>query len=101
MVKGWFHETLPEFLSQHPLLDLAFVHIDGDTYEAATAVLRELQPLIRPGLYILFDEYQGYPSWRSGEFAAWQEFCQQHKICYEYLAFSDMQALIQVVEPSA
>ena len=54
LIKGWFDETLPNFIvEQLSDIDVKFLHIDGDTYEAAVIVLRELKELIKPGLLIL------------------------------------------------
>jgi len=87
LVKGWFHETLPAFLAEHPG-PFSFVHVDCDTYEAAKAVLDEVGPRLAAGSIVVFDEYLGYRGWRLGEHRAWREFVEAGGVTYEYLAFS-------------
>jgi hypothetical protein len=100
LVKGWFHETLPAFLSGHPE-NLAFLHIDCDTYEATKTVLDLVGPRLQPGCAIVFDEYFGYRGWKCGEYKAWQEFVVRNAIRYEYLAFSTSQVSVQVTQSVA
>jgi len=87
LIKGWFDETLPPFLREHPE-PFSFVHIDCDTYEGASIVLSVAQDRFRKGT-VVFDEYFGYRGWRMGEFKAWQQFVAVRGISYKYLAFRD------------
>jgi len=96
LVKGWFNETVPTFFEEHDFSSPIFVHIDGDTYEAANAVFESPEFRLPTGSIILFDEYIGYPNWKNGEYKAWQEYADKNKITYEYLAFSTDQALIKI-----
>jgi hypothetical protein len=88
LIKGWFDETLPSFLREHPE-PFSFVHIDCDTYEATAVILKMAGDRFRQGTVVVFDEYFGYRGWRMGEFKAWQEFVAARALNYEYLAFSD------------
>ncbi len=98
LLKGWFDKTLPSFVTGTLRdQDLTLLHIDSDTCEAAKIVLTELESYIKPGLFVLFDEYLGYPNWRNGEFRAWQEFCKARDLRYRYRAFSGQQALVEVL----
>jgi hypothetical protein len=97
LIKGWFDETLPQFLADHPD-DFAFIHIDCDTYEATRTVLDLIEKRIREGTVIVFDEYFGYRGWRLGEFKAWQEFVLRHQVRYEYLAFSAAQVSVRITQ---
>jgi hypothetical protein len=96
LVKGWFDETVPKFLLQHPE-PIAYLHLDADTYETTALILDLLQRRIRTGTVIVFDEYHGFPNWTNGEFKAWQEFLGKHNLSYRYLGFSLLQASIQVL----
>ncbi len=100
LVKGWFADSLPEFVRSHSecLDKMVCLYVDSDTYQAATTVLTELRDYIRPGLFVVFDEYLAYPNWKNGEFKAWQEFCQKNNVKYRYRAFHKHMALIEVVE---
>lgn len=95
LIKGWFDETLPQFLAEHSE-PFAFIHIDCDTYEAASTILDLVATRILEGTVVVFDEYFGYRGWRLGEFKAWQEFVLRHQVRYEYLAYSSTQASVRV-----
>lgn len=92
---GWFDATLPAFLEDHPG-DVAFVHIDSDIYSSARTILSELAPRFRPGSVIVFNEYFNYPNWKEHEFRAWQEFCADHQVSYEYLAWGMYEASVVI-----
>jgi Methyltransferase domain len=95
LVKGWFDETLPQFLAEHSE-PFAFIHIDCDTYEAASTILDLVATRILEGTVVVFDEYFGYRGWRLGEFKAWQDFVLRHQVRYEYLAYSSTQVSVRV-----
>lgn len=95
LVKGWFDASLPPFLREHRE-PFSFVHIDSDTYEAASTILSAAADRFRPGTVVLFDEYFGYRGWRAGESKAWREFVAARGFTYRYLAFHD-QAVALVV----
>ena len=95
LIKGWFDETLPEFMRLHSE-DFAFLHIDVDTYEAARTVLTLVGNRIKPGTVIVFDEYHNYPGWRHGEWKAWKEFVEKNGIRYRYIGFSTAQVALLV-----
>jgi hypothetical protein len=87
LVKGWFDETLPAFLSTHEGA-VRFVHIDSDIYSSAVTVLNHLRPRLVKGTVILFDEYMNYPGWQLHEFKAFQEHVNATGQRYEYLGFA-------------
>jgi hypothetical protein len=51
---GWFEDTLPSF--QVPDHDQLVVNIDCDLYSSADTVLQWLEPHLRPGTLVYFDE---------------------------------------------
>lgn len=53
LVKGLFSETLPTV----PIRQLAFLHVDCDTYSATMDVLENLYPKMSKGGWIVFDDY--------------------------------------------
>jgi len=96
LVKGLFKETLPKFLKgiKDPV---SFMHVDCDTYESTKEVLDILGPeRLVSKTRILFDEYTSYIGWKNGEFKAWKEFVNKHKLNYEYEMFGERQALIKI-----
>lgn len=56
LVKGWFSDTLPKFVDEHPE-GLAFLFIDCDLFNSTLQAMSILNPVIKPGTLIAFDEY--------------------------------------------
>ena len=86
LIKGWFDQTLPSFIKDHPE-PCAFVHIDSDIYSSAKTVFDSLGDKITHGTVIEFDEYFDRPNWQNGEFRAFHEFLDKWKFEYEYLGY--------------
>ena len=98
LVKGFFDENISKKVNDITKKDrVIFVHIDCDTYPSSVIVLNEIKEILKPGILILFDDYFGYPAWRFGEFLALQEFIKENGLTYKYRAFSEGQALIEIV----
>ncbi len=55
---GWFNETLPKF--ELPPHDQLFVNIDCTLYSSTAFVLEWLEPHLRPGDLVYFDELPEY-----------------------------------------
>lgn len=72
LVRGWFSETLPIFLSQHKE-KVSFIHIDCDLYSSTKCVFDLLRDRICKGTVIQFDEYWNYPGWKKHEYLAFEE----------------------------
>lgn len=87
LVKGWFDDTLPDFLKEHPG-DCAYIHIDCDLYSSSRYVLNELRNRIVKGTVILFDELIGYIGYEQDEYRAFTEFIEETGHEYRYLACS-------------
>jgi tetratricopeptide (TPR) repeat protein len=84
---GWFEETLPRFVEQHPE-PVCFMNIDCDIYSSTKTILENFAKQIVPGTVIIFDEYIGNEHWREDEFKAFQEAAFKYGWKYEYLCFS-------------
>ncbi len=89
-VKGWFKDTIPEFLKTVKGENSAMIHIYSDLYSSATTVLEELKEKIKPGTVIMFDQVHngcgGYPEYKEHEYKAWQEFSEKYRVKYDWLA---------------
>jgi hypothetical protein len=103
LVKGWFDQTLPGYLSQHPNETIAFMHVDSDTYEAAKTIFDLAGDRLVAGSVIVFDEYLNFRGWRLGEFKAWKEFCEANAVMYEYLGFGihGEQVVVRILDSQA
>ncbi|HUS44375.1 MAG TPA: class I SAM-dependent methyltransferase [Ilumatobacteraceae bacterium] len=92
---GWFDDTLDPFLTEHPG-DVSFVHIDSDIYSSARTILQGLAPRMRPGSIIVFNEYFNYPNWKQHEFRAFQEFCEEYHVTYDYLCWGMYEVAVEI-----
>ena len=88
LVKGWFENTLPKFLDEHPE-KCAFIHIDCDIYASTKTVLNALKERIVPGTVIQFDEFYNYSIWKDHEYKAFSEFVQSTGMKYEYIGYNN------------
>lgn len=63
LIKGWFDETLPIFVSRCDIISRKayFIHIDCDLYSSARIVFANIAQFIKEGTIIAFDEYFNYP----------------------------------------
>ena len=98
LYKGWFEDTLPEFLATHDSENCALIHVDCVLHSSTKTVLSLLTPFIKPGTLIMFDEYFNYNQWENHEYKAFQEFVIANQISYEYIAYTDLQVLVKVLE---
>lgn len=85
LIKGWFNETLPAFVKEHPK-PCAFIHVDCDLYFSTKIIFAELKNQIVAGTVIAFDEYFNYPGWQQGEYKAFMEFVTENNLEFEYIA---------------
>jgi len=96
LIKGWFNETLPGFLTDN-LENFSFIHLDADTYESTKEVLDFIKDRITTGTIIVFDEYIGVPNWYNNEHKAWSELVRVKKLEYEYIAFSSQSIVLRII----
>ena len=82
-IKGWFHETLPDFLKSFVARGRVVVHVDSDLYASALCVLTSLNHILESGSIIIFDEFcdteNEYAAWRDYALAYWRK---ARGICY-------------------
>jgi len=97
LVVGWFADTLPAFLAEHPgPVDL--LHLDADLYSSTATVLEHVGPRLRPGSVVVFDEYLNHPGWEDGEHRAWSEYVARTGLGFTYEAFThDNEQVVVVV----
>jgi hypothetical protein len=66
--EGWFEDTLPAY--EPPPHERLVVNVDADLYSSAARVLAAVEPLLEPGAYVYFDEFND----RMHELRAFDEF---------------------------
>lgn len=99
LVKGMFHETLPEFKKRIlKTTPIAFLHIDCDIYASTQEIFSLLGDNIVSGTVIVFDEFYNYPGAQEHEFRAVQEFLERTGKKPVYLAYNQYfeQAAVQI-----
>ena len=84
LIKGWFKNSLPPFLAEHPG-PVAFIHVDSDIYSSAKDIFSHLKGRISNGCVIVFDELVGYPCFENHEWKAWWEFVEENNITFEWI----------------
>lgn len=87
LVIGWFSDTLPNFMANHPG-PVAFLHLDADLYSSTATVLEHVGSRLMPGSVIVFDEYFNYPGWEQHEHRAWREFVTKTGLDCQYVAYT-------------
>jgi len=58
-IKGLFQETLRPFLKDYRQKNRMIIHLDADLYTATLYTLMNLDPFIKSGTVIIFDEFIG------------------------------------------
>ena len=64
-VKGWYQETLPEFLQRFRPQARIVLHCDSDIYGSTLYPLASLDRLLRPGSVVMFDEFNNHEEFRA------------------------------------
>jgi hypothetical protein len=88
LIKGWFSDTLPEFMNNHDE-KIMFMHIDSDIYESAVDILNCTKRKIANGCIIVFDELVGYKNFENNEWKALWEFVTNNNITFEWIGGND------------
>jgi len=86
LIKGWFNETLPEFIKTHNK-KVSFIHMDADLYSSTKCIFDNLKDYIDTDCIIVFDELINYPGFdgERGELKAFYEFVTENKVHYEWI----------------
>lgn len=95
VIVGWFEESLPPFVAEHPG-PAAFIHVDSDLYVSAQTVFKHLGPRIVPGTVIVFDEYLNFPEWCAHEHKAFMEFAGTSGLDFEVIGATTIATQIAV-----
>jgi O-methyltransferase len=78
-VEGYFAESLPPLGSDGQPRDIALAYVDCDLYSSTVSVLAFLEPRLKHGMILAFDDYYCWTdSDVSGERAALDEFAADH-----------------------
>ncbi len=95
LIKGWFHETIPAFMSQNKG-NLGFLHVDCDLYVSTKIIFDMLESRLVSGTVIVFDEFFNYPHWEEGEAKAFDEFLKRTGLSCEFLGYCGQQVAVKL-----
>lgn len=90
LIKGWFEDTLEQFLVEHCKKTISLLHIDCDIYSASRFVLFSVAPFLKPGSVVVFDELINYPGYDdgNGELRALREFAEAFSVEFEWIGMN-------------
>ncbi len=81
-VKGYFQDSLPQFLHDFSVKSRLVVHLDADLYSSTLFVLASLHPILVTETILLFDEF----AWVDHEFRAFRDYSSAFLRKYRLLA---------------
>jgi len=86
LIKGWFNETLPEFIKTQNK-KVSFIHVDADLYSSTKCIFDNLKDYIDVDCIIVFDELLNYPGFdgENGELKAFYEFVTENNVEYDWI----------------
>ena len=101
LIKGWFAESGQRWKAENPGSGVPLlVHIDCDTYGSTVDVLELCSDYVEQGLVIHFDDYFGFPNWRTASFKALQEISEQRRWRLTYLSYGTKEvAVLAEIQP--
>ncbi len=102
IVPGMLEESLErDAVIQHLGGQIGLLHIDCDLYSSTKTVFTKLRRLIGSGTVIIFDEFYGYCGWEQCEAKAFNEFVMENQVRFEYIARSDFQIAVQILDSTS
>jgi len=89
LIKGWFHDTLPDFMKGINNQKISFLHIDSDLYSSAKFVLDLVKDSLDEDCVVIFDELFNFPQYDSEtcELRAFYEFITENEVDYEWIGY--------------
>jgi predicted O-methyltransferase YrrM len=91
--KGWFEDTIPEYLKEADTIGL--LHLDCDLYSSTKTIFDSLHPYIKRGTIIVFDEWfyhgPGMIKYGDCEQKAFYEYVIENTLEWEFIPFYDNQ----------
>lgn len=83
LIDGLFEDTVPGFDFDD---SVGLVHVDCDLYESTKTALAHVP--LRPGCFIVFDEFHGYVGAENHEQRAWQEYVESTGVQWSVIGHS-------------
>lgn len=90
-IEGDICDTVPKYVSEHPELKIALLHIDVDVYKPTVVILNNLYDRVVKGGLVIFDDYGTV----AGETRAIEEFFADKNVIIEKLPISHIPSFIR------
>lgn len=91
LIQGDIVETVPQYVSEHPELKIALLHIDVDVYKPSVVILNQLFDRIVMGGLAVFDDFGTVP----GETKAIDEYFAGQNVLIEKLPISHIPSYVR------
>ncbi len=91
LVQGDISDTIPKYLSEHPELKIALLHVDVDVYKPSVVILNNLHERVVRGGLVVFDDFGTV----AGETKAVDEFFKAADVLIEKLPISHIPSYIR------
>jgi O-methyltransferase len=83
-IQGVFQDVLPPFVAEFAPRGVLVVHIDCDVYSSTLYSLCTLDPVLRPGSIVIFDEFCS----AAHEFRAFMDYSTSYRRSYELVGYA-------------
>ena len=91
LIQGDVTDTIPDYVSNHPELKIALLHIDVDVYKPSVSILKHLFDRVVSGGLVVFDDF----GTAAGETRAIDEFFLERDVIIEKLSISHIPSFIR------
>jgi len=85
LVKGDINKTIPQFVQDHPHLEIALINLDTDIYQPSLTVLKYLYPKLVTGGVLILDDYGIH----KGETAAVDDYFKDQGVQIQKFPFAE------------
>ena len=87
LVKGYFEDSIPKFLSKNNLDQIALLHVDCDLKSSTIDIFENISHLIKVGTLILFDDFHnvGCTQWWD-EYYVFETYAKKYNWKYKIVA---------------
>ena len=96
-IVGEFASTVPEF-DFSSLGYIGLVHLDADLYSSTATALWGIAPFLKPGCFLVFDEWHGYPGAQAHEQRAWREIADGFEFTWTVVGHCGQEWAIRITE---
>lgn len=83
-IQGLFQDVLPQFVAAFAPRGVLVLHIDCDVYSSSLYTLCTLDPVLRPGSIVVFDEFCS----AAHEFRAFIDYSSSYRRSYELFGYA-------------